>query len=141
LRDISFKTQVFERYPRIEEALEKAIIESYLQRISTRKIEEVISHLGIEKISASYISSVAKELDSKVIESLSRPVELYIPYLFVDASYFKIRNEIKYSNKSLLVIVGSNLMDINKEWITSRRYLSDVEEISPVDIGAEITAY
>jgi transposase-like protein len=49
LRNIPFETQVFERYSRIEKALENAIIESYLQGVSTRKIEDVISHLGIEK--------------------------------------------------------------------------------------------
>ena len=106
LRNLPFNTQVFERYSRIEKALENAIIESYLQGVSTRKIEDVISHLGVEKISASYVSSVAKELDSKVIEFLCRPIESHIPYLFVDASYFKIRDGIKYSNKALLVIAG-----------------------------------
>jgi transposase-like protein len=106
LRDIPFNTQVFERYSRIEKALENAIIESYIQGVSTRKIEDVISHLGIEKISASYVSSVAKELDSKVTEFLSRPIESHIPYLLVDASYFKIRDGIRYSNKALLVIAG-----------------------------------
>ena len=90
MRDIPFNTQVFERYSRTEKALENAIIESYLHGVSTRKIEDVISHLRVEKISASYVSSLAKELDSKVIEFLSRSVESHIPYLFVDASYFKI---------------------------------------------------
>lgn len=106
MRDIPFKTQVFERYSRIEKALKNAIIESYLQRVSTQEIEDVVSHLGVEKISASYVSSIAKELDSKVIEFLSRSVDSHIPYLFVDASYFKIRDGIRYSNKALLVIAG-----------------------------------
>jgi putative transposase len=44
------------------------------------------------------------------------------------------------NDSSLLRIAGSILMDIN-EWITSRRYLSDVGEIFSVDTGAEITAY
>ena len=106
LRDIPFKTQVFERYSRVEQALENAIIESYLQGVSTRKIQNVISTLGVEKISASYVSSIAKELDEKVIGFLSRPVESHIPYLFVDASYFKVRDGIRYVNKALLVIAG-----------------------------------
>ena len=106
LRDLPFETQVFERYSRTEKALENAIIESYLQGVSTRKIQDVISHLGVEKVSASYVSRIAKELDSKVREFFSRPVESHIPYLFVDASYFKIRDDIRYSNKALLVIAG-----------------------------------
>jgi transposase-like protein len=61
LRDIPFKTQVFERYSRVERALENAIIESYLQGVSTRKIQNVISTLGVEKLSASYVSSIANK--------------------------------------------------------------------------------
>jgi transposase-like protein len=45
------------------------------------------------------------------------------------------------NDPSLLRIAGSILMDINEEWITSRRYLSNPGEISSVDIGTEITAY
>ncbi len=45
------------------------------------------------------------------------------------------------NDQSLLRIAGSILMDINEEWITSRRYLSDLGEISTADAGAEITAY
>jgi putative transposase len=136
LRDISFKTQVFERYSRIEKALENAIIESYLQGVSTRKIEEVISHLGIEKISASYVSSVAKELDSKVIEFFSRPVESHIPYLFVDASYFKIRDGIKYSNKALLVIAGIREDGIRE--ILGARIADCEDELTWEDLFSEL---
>ena len=106
LREIPFQTRVFERYSRIEKSLESVILESYLQGVSTRKIQEVIFHLGVEKISPSYVSSLTKELDDKVQEFLSRPVEPYIPYLFVDASYFKVREGVRYLNKALLLIAG-----------------------------------
>jgi transposase-like protein len=45
------------------------------------------------------------------------------------------------NDSSLLRIAGSILIDINEEWITRRRYLSDVGEISSADTGSEITAY
>jgi transposase-like protein len=106
LRDIPFKTQIFERYSRVEKALENAIIESYLQGVSTRKIQDIVAHLGVDKISASYVSKIAAELDQNVHLFLSRPIETYIPYLFVDASYFKIRDGVRYVNKALLVIAG-----------------------------------
>jgi len=99
-------TQIFERYSRVETALENAIIESYLQGVSTRKIQDIVTHLGVEKISASYLSKIAAELDQNVHLFLSRPIETYIPYLFVDASYFKIRDGVRYVNKALLVIAG-----------------------------------
>jgi len=83
-----------------------AIIESYLQGVSTRKVEDVISHLGVNQISSSYVSKVAHELDEKVNEFMERSIDAHIPYLFVDASYFKVREGVRYVSKALLVVVG-----------------------------------
>lgn len=87
LRDVPFQTKVFERYSRIEKALENAILESYLQGVSTRKIQEIVAHLGIEQISPSYVSKIASDLDQTVHLFFSRPVDNYIPYLFVDLTF------------------------------------------------------
>ena len=106
LREIPFETKVFEKYARTEKALVNAIIESYIQGVSTRNVEEVIAHLGVDQISASYVSKVGHELDTKVQEFMERPIDTYYPFLFVDASYFKVRDEGRYINKALLVIVG-----------------------------------
>lgn len=106
LREIPFETKVFERYSRTEKALVNAIIESYIQGVSTRNVENVISHLGVNQVSASYVSKVAQELDGKVTEFMERSIDSYIPYLFVDASYFKVRDSVRYVNKALLVVVG-----------------------------------
>ena len=106
LREIPFETKVFERYSRTEKALVNAIIESYLQGVSTRNVETVVSHLGVNQVSASYVSKVGRELDAKVQDFMERPVDSYYPFLFVDASYFKVRNESRYINKALLIIVG-----------------------------------
>jgi transposase-like protein len=106
LREIPFETKVFERYSRTEKALVNAIIESYLQGVSTRNVETVISHLGVNQISASYVSKVAQELDEKVHEFLERPIDSHIPFLFVDASYFKVRDGVRYISKALYVVAG-----------------------------------
>ena len=106
LREIPFETKVFERYSRTEKALVNAIIESYLQGVSTRNVEKVISHLGVTQISASYVSKVAQELDVKITEFMERTIDSHFPYLFVDASYFKVRDGVKYVNKALLVVAG-----------------------------------
>jgi len=105
-REFPFKTQVFQNYSRVEMSLKVAIAESYLQGISTRKVEEVVSKFGLENVSASEVSRIAKELDEKVKEFLDRPIEEPIPYLFVDASYFKVRTEGRYVNKALLIVTG-----------------------------------
>jgi transposase-like protein len=106
LREIPFETKVFDRYSRTEKALVNAIIESYLQGVSTRNVETVVSHLGVNQLSASYVSKVGRELDAKVQEFMEKSLDSYYPYLFVDASYFKVRDETRYVNKALLVIVG-----------------------------------
>lgn len=105
-REFPFKTQVFQSYSRVEMSLKVAIAESYLQGISTRKVEEVVSKFGLQNVSASEVSRIAKELDEKVKEFLDRPIEEPIPYLFVDASYFKVRTDGRYVNKALLIVTG-----------------------------------
>ena len=106
LRETSFETKVFERYSRIEKALINAIAESYIQGVSTRKIQDIVSHLGLDQLSPSSISRISRELDDKVNEFLNRPIEKKIKYLFVDASYFKVRVESRYVNRAFLVITG-----------------------------------
>ena len=105
-RDRSFKSCVFDKYSRVELALTNAIAESYLQGVSTRRIREVVSHLGVERLSASTVSRIAKELDEKVAEFLKRPIERPMPYIYVDASYFKVRDSGKYVTKAFLIITG-----------------------------------
>jgi transposase-like protein len=105
-REIPFQTKVFDKYSRVERALINAIIESYLQGVSTRRVQDIVSRLGIEELSASSVSRIAKELDEKVEEFLKRPIEHPVPYLFVDASYFKVRTDSRYVTKAFLVVMG-----------------------------------
>ena len=105
-REIPFQTKVFDRYSRVEKALINAIVESYLQGVSTRRIQDIVSQLGIEELSASSVSRIAKELDEKVEEFLKRPIEHPIHYLFVDASYFKVRTDSRYVTKAFLIVMG-----------------------------------
>jgi putative transposase len=106
LRECSFETKIFDKYSRVEKALINAIAESYLQGVSTRKIQKIVSQLGLDQLSPSSISRISKELDDKVNEFLSRPIEEKIKYLFVDASYFKVRVESRYVNRAFLIVTG-----------------------------------
>jgi len=99
-REISFETKVFDRYSRVEKALINAVVESYLQGVSTRRIQDIVSRLGVENLSASSVSRISQELDENVEEFLKRPIEHPIPYLYVDASYFKVRTDGTVSNAS-----------------------------------------
>ena len=105
-REFSFETQVFGRYARVEKALVNAIVESYLQGVSTRRVQEIVSHLGIDQLSPASVSRMAKDLDDQVQAFLLRPIEQAIPYLFVDASYYKIRDGARYVTKAVLVVAG-----------------------------------
>jgi putative transposase len=124
-REIAFETKVFARYSRVEKALLNAVIESYLQGVSTRRIKDIVSQLGIEDLSASSVSRISKELDEKVEEFLKRPIEQAVPYIFVDASYFKVRNESRYVTKAFLVVAGIR-EDGYREILGAR--LADVED-------------
>lgn len=105
-REIPFESGVFDKYSRVEKALVNAIAESYLQGVSTRRIRDIVSHLGLDQLSPSSVSRISRDLDEKVDEFLKRPIEYRIPYLYVDASYFKVRDRARYVTKAMLVVTG-----------------------------------
>jgi putative transposase len=106
IREFPFKTKVFERYSRVEESVRIAVAESYLEGVSTRKVEKVFSKFGLENLSASEVSRITKKLDKLVNEFINRPIDEPVTYLFVDASYFKVRTDGRYINKALLAVTG-----------------------------------
>jgi transposase-like protein len=102
-REFPFKTVVFARYSRVEQSLRIAVAEAYLQGVSTRRVQKIVRELGLENITASEVSRIAKKLDEDVEKFLKRPIEQPTPFLFIDASYFKIRTDGRYINKALLI--------------------------------------
>ena len=106
IREFPFETLVLDRYSRVEKATRNVIAESYVQGVSTRKIKEIVSHLGIEELSAASVSNIAKELDKEVEAFLKAPIEKEIRYLFIDATYFKIREHGHYSTQAVFVAIG-----------------------------------
>jgi putative transposase len=105
-REQPFETCVFDRYARVEQAVLNMVLESYLQGVSTRRIQEVVKHLGVEDLSRSTVSRIASELDLKVGEFLNRSLESPIHIMYVDATYFKVRCNERYVNKALFVVAG-----------------------------------
>lgn len=106
IREKPFQTILFDRYSRVERALENAIVESYIQGVSTRRIRSIVESLGIEGISGDTVSRMAHELDQSVREFLDRPIEVPIVYLNVDAVYLKVRDHGRYVSKAVLIIAG-----------------------------------
>jgi len=106
LREKPFETAIFDRYSRVERALENAIIESYIQGVSTRRVSSIVEALGVKGISADTVSRMASGLDQEVIAFLKRPIEDSFPYLIIDAVYLKTRNNGRYVSKAVLIIAG-----------------------------------
>jgi len=105
-REKSFETVVFEKYSRVEKALINAILESYIQGVSTRKVRHIMEKFGVTGISAETVSHMGKALDEKVNEFLNRPIEQPVVYLIVDAVYVKVRHQSRYVNLAVLIIAG-----------------------------------
>jgi len=104
-REGIFSTQLFARYQRNEKALTLALMEMYLEGVSTRKVREVTEELCGTTFSKSTISRLATALDSELEEWRQRPLEAdSYPYLFVDAHYEKVRIGSRIVSEGILVV-------------------------------------
>jgi len=91
-REGTFSTRLFARYQRNEKALVLALMEMYIEGVSTRKVTEVTEALCGTSFSKSLVSSLAGRLDAELQAWRSRPLEAEsYPYVFVDARYEKVR--------------------------------------------------
>ncbi len=126
IREFPFETRVFDRYSRVEKALDSVILESYIQGVSTRNVMNVVESLGVENISASYVSTLASELDANVKSFLERPIESPMKFIYIDATYFKVREDGTYGNKALYVCIGIN-PEGRREILSAHLYDSETE--------------
>ena len=126
IREFPFETRVFDRYSRVEKALDSVILESYIQGVSTRNVMNVVESLGVENISASYVSTLASELDASVKSFLERPIESPMKFIYIDATYFKVREDGTYGNKALYVCIGIN-PEGRREILSAHLYDSETE--------------
>jgi transposase-like protein len=93
---------------RAEKALTAVVAEAYLQGVSTRRVEDLVQSLGIEKLSKSQVSVLAKELDGVVKSFRERPLTGAFKYLWLDALVLKCREGGRIVNVACLVGVGVN---------------------------------
>jgi len=85
----------------VEQDLINAILDSYIQGVSTRKVRHIMEKFGATGVSAETVSRFRKALDEKVNKFLNRPIEQLIVYLIVDAVYVKVRHHSRYVNTTL----------------------------------------
>jgi putative transposase len=103
-----FRTEVFERYQRSEKALVSALMEMYLQGVSTRKVKAITEELCGHEFSASTISRIVQQLDRELENFARRRLEEPYPYVILDARYEKVREDGAVRSQAVLMAIGIN---------------------------------
>ena len=103
-RNQPFHTMVFENYKRSEAALISAMVQMVINGVSTRKVSKVVEELCGTSFSKSAVSELCKSLDTEIEAFRNRPLgNLEAPFLMVDATYFKARENHKVISKAFMV--------------------------------------
>ena len=91
-----------------EKALVAVIQEAYIQGISTRSVDDLVKAMGMTGISKSQVSRLCEEIDERVTAFLDRPLEGDWPYLWLDATYIKVRQAGRIVSVATIVAVAVN---------------------------------
>lgn len=87
-----FPDWLLENRRRAERALVAVIAECYVKGVSTRRVDGLVKTPGIESISRSQVSRMAKNLDDEVAAFRSRPLDAGpYPYIRLDALSIRVR--------------------------------------------------
>jgi putative transposase len=105
-REGRYQPQVFERYKRVERVVDDGIRAMFLRGVSTRKVGEILDVLLGERLSASYVSQVTKELDQAVREFWNSPVDDDFRFLFLDGISVRIKVGLKAQRFMILAAYG-----------------------------------
>jgi putative transposase len=91
-----------------EKALVAVIQEAYIQGVSTRSVDELVKAMGMSGISKSQVSRLCGEIDERVGAFLNRPIEGDWPYLWIDATYVKVRQAGRIVSVAVIIAIGVN---------------------------------
>jgi len=91
-----------------EKALAAVIQEAYIQGVSTRSVDELVKTMGMTGISKSQVSRLCTEIDERVNAFLERPIEGDWPYLWIDATYLKVRQAGRIVSVAAIIAVAVN---------------------------------
>ena len=91
-----------------EKALTAVIQEAYIQGVSTRSVDDLVKAMGASGVSKSQVSRLCEEIDGRVKAFLNRPIEGDWPYLWIDATYVKVRENGRIVSKAVIIAVGVN---------------------------------
>jgi putative transposase len=91
-----------------EKALAAVVQEAYVHGVSTRSVDDLVKAMGMTGISRSQVSRLCEEIDEKVKAFLSRPIEGDWPYLWIDATYVKVRQSGRIVSVAVIIAVAVN---------------------------------
>jgi len=91
-----------------EKALTAVIQEAYVQGVSTRSVDDLVQAMGMSGISKSQVSRLCGEIDDKIHSFLERPLEGEWPYLWLDATYVKVRQAGRIVSVAVITAVAVN---------------------------------
>jgi len=80
--------------------------EAYIHGVSTRAVDNLAEALGIKSISKDQVSRICKELDAQVHAFRTRRLDGEFPYLFLDATFEKVRENGRVISMAVLIAVG-----------------------------------
>jgi putative transposase len=102
----SYFPSLLEPRRRAEQALFAVVQEAYVGGVSTRNVDDVVRALGIDGLSKSEVSRMCKSLDEQVEAFRNRPIEGSHPYLWLDATFHKVREDGRVISMATVVAVG-----------------------------------
>src|ERR1700733_5052835 len=91
-----------------EKALTAVIQEAYIQGISSRSVDDLVKAMGLDGMSKSEVSRLCEDIDVRVKAFLERPIEGNWPYLWIDATYVKVRQNGRIVSVAVIIAVGAN---------------------------------
>ena len=106
LRQGSYFPPFLEARKTAEKALVAVIQEAWVGGVSTRKVDDLVQAMGLAGISKSQVSKLRKEIDERVGAFLERPLEGERPYLWLDATYLKVREGGRIVSAAAIVAVA-----------------------------------
>jgi transposase-like protein len=106
VRDSSYFPSLLEPRRKAERALAAVVQEAYVHGVSTRKVDELVKALGMTGISKSRVSELCEELDEEVERFRNRALEGSYPYVWIDATYVKARQDGRVASVAVVIAVG-----------------------------------
>jgi putative transposase len=133
LRRGSYLPSLLEPRRRVEQALVSVVCQAYVEGVSTRRVDDLVRSMGIDGMSKSQVSELAKQLDEKVAQFRNRPLDAGpYTYLWLDALFHKVREGGRVVSLATVVATG-----VNQD---GHREILGVDVISAED-GAGWTAF